>query len=84
MLFQRSAEKLEFLSLAVMKAPLDLTVVETSKTYALSNNEDIVLSTRIIAKHHNQKSLSAHKRNDYHKEGEVTAWFKKQSQNILK
>lgn len=83
MLFQRSAEKLEFSSVAVMKAPHDLTVVETSETYALSNNEDTILSTRIIAKHHKQKSLSAHKRNDYHKEGEVTSSFKKQSQRIF-
>lgn len=69
--------------MAVMKAPHDLTVVETSKTYALSNNEDAVLSSRIIAKHHKQKSLSAHKRNDYHKEREVTSSFKRQSQRIF-
>ena len=69
--------------MAVMKAPHDLTVVETSKTYALSNNEDAVLSSRIIAKLHKQKSLSARKRNDYHKEREVTSSFKRQSQIIF-
>lgn len=50
-LFPRPAEKPEVPSRAMPEAYCDLdTAAETSKTYALSNNEDAVLSTRITEK----------------------------------
>lgn len=42
MLFQRPAEKLEFSSVTVTEAHDLDTIVETSKTYALSNSDDTV------------------------------------------